>query len=255
MKVAIITGASSGIGEGVAVELHKRGWAIGLIARRTERLEAIAERVDGERVAFAAADVGDEAALNAAVASIEASLGPCDLMFANAGIGDARSGREFSAAATKKILNVNVEGVIHSIAAVLPGMVERGHGTISATSSVAGFRGLPNFGPYSASKAYVSNLMESLRLDLRKSNIAVTTVHPGFVVSELTDRNAFDMPFLVQTDRAARIIANGLEAGKPEINFPWQMIALMKLAKWMPNWIFDPAVTAFTPTKPKKEIP
>ena len=97
--------------------------------------------------------------------------------------------------------------------------------------------------------------MESLRLDLRKSNISVTTVHPGFVVSELTDRNAFDMPFLVQTDRAARIIANGLEAGKPEINFPWQMIALMKLAKWMPNWIFDPAVTAFTPTKPKKEIP
>ena len=255
MKVAIITGASSGIGEGVAVELHKRGWAVGLIARRTERLEAIAEQLGGERVAYAAADVGDEAAANTAVASIEASLGPCDMMFANAGIGDARSGRDFSASATKKILNVNVEGVIHAIAAVLPGMVERGHGTISATSSVAGFRGLPNFGPYSASKAYVTSLMESLRLDLRKSNIKVTTVHPGFVVSELTDRNAFDMPFLVQTDRAARIIASGLESGKAEINFPWQMIALMKLAKWMPNWIYDPVINAFTPTTPKKEIP
>ena len=255
MKVAIITGASSGIGEGVAVELHKRGWAVGLIARRTERLEAIAEQLGGERVAYAAADVGDEAAVNTAVASIEASLGPCDMMFANAGIGDARSGRDFSASATKKILNVNVEGVIHAIAAVLPGMVERGHGTISATSSVAGFRGLPNFGPYSASKAYVTSLMESLRLDLRKSNIKVTTVHPGFVVSELTDRNAFDMPFLVQTDRAARIIASGLESGKAEINFPWQMIALMKLAKWMPNWIYDPVINAFTPTTPKKEIP
>ena len=255
MKVAIITGASSGIGEGVAVELHKRGWAIGLIARRTERLEAIADQVGGERVAFAAADVGDEAALNAAVASIETSLGPCDMMFANAGIGDARSGRDFSAAATKKILNVNVEGVIHAIAAVLPGMVERGHGTISATSSVAGFRGLPNFGPYSASKAYVSNLMESLRLDLRKSNISVTTVHPGFVVSELTDRNAFDMPFLVQTDRAAQSSRTASRRVSQRSISPWQMIALMKLAKWMPNWIFDPAVTAFTPTKPKKEIP
>lgn len=255
MKVAIITGASSGIGESVAVELHGRGWAVGLIARRAERLEAIAERLGGERVAFATADVGDEAAVNAAVASIEASLGPCELMFANAGIGDVRSGRDFSASETKKILNVNVEGVIHAVAAVIPGMVERGHGIVAATSSVAGFRGLPNFGPYSASKAYVTNLMESLRLDLRKSNIKVTTVHPGFVVSELTDRNAFDMPFLVQTDRAARIIANGLEAGKAEINFPWQMICVMKLAKWMPNWIYDSLLPAFMPTKPKKELP
>ncbi len=254
MKVAIITGASSGIGSGVARELHRRGWAVGLIARREERLQELVDEF-GERVAFALADVGVESEVNEAVASLESALGPCDLMLANAGIGDARSSRQFSATATKKILNVNVEGVIHALAAVIPGMVERGQGTIAATSSVAGYRAMPNFGPYCASKAYVSSLMESVRLDLRGAGIKVSTIHPGFVVSELTDRNAFTMPFLVQTDRASRIIANGLERGKSEINFPWQMVMLTKMLRWIPNWIYDRALTAFSPIRPKKDAP
>ena len=253
MKVAIITGASSGIGAAVAAELHKRGWAVGLIARREPMLAALVEGLGDDRAAFATADVGDEASLNAAVASLEQALGPCDLMFANAGIGDGRSARNFTASATKKILNVNVEGVIHAFAAVLPGMLERGHGTLSATSSVAGFRGLPNFGPYSASKAYVTSLLEAMRVDLRSSNIKVTTVHPGFVVSELTERNAFNMPFLVKTEKAGRIIASGLERGKREVNFPWQMICLMKLVKWAPNWLYDRLVSVLSPTQPKKD--
>ena len=146
MKVAIITGASSGIGSGVARELHRRGWAVGLIARRKDKLDALATEL-GDRVAVATADVGIEEQVNTAVAALESQLGPCDLMLANAGIGDARSSRRFSAAATKKVLNVNVEGVIHALAAVIPGMVERGHGTVAATSSVAGYRAMPNFGP------------------------------------------------------------------------------------------------------------
>jgi len=253
MKVAIITGASSGIGEAVAVELYRRGWKVGLIARREEKLQSIADSL-GEHAAYATANVTDEPGLLAAIRSLESSLGPCDLMFANAGIGDARSARGFSSEATKTILRVNVDGVIHAFAAVLPGMVERGSGTLAATSSVAGFRGLPNFGAYCASKACVTALVESMRIDLRSSNIKVTTVHPGFVVSELTDSNAFDMPFLVQTPRAARIIANGLERGKAEINFPWQMICLMKLVKWTPNWLYDRLVGVLSPTNPKKDV-
>jgi short-subunit dehydrogenase len=228
---------------------------VGLIARREERLEELAQKLGGERVAYATADVGDLDQMKSAVGSIEKALGSCDLMFANAGIGDGRSGRDFTATATKKILNVNVEGVIHAFDAVLPAMMARGGGALAATSSVAGFRGLPNFGPYSASKAYVTSLLESLRVDLRRSHIAVTTVHPGFVVSELTDRNAFDMPFLVQTDKAARVIADGLERGKAEINFPWQMICLMTIVKWAPNWLYDRLVVLLSPTQPKKQAP
>ena len=253
MKVAIITGASSGIGEAVAVELHRRGWRVGLIARREDKLRAITEGL-GEHAGFVTADVTDEDALTQAVRSLESSLGPCDLMLANAGIGDGRSARGFSSEATKGILRVNVDGVIHSFAAVLPGMMERGSGALAVTSSVAGFRGLPNFGAYSASKACVTALVEAMRVDLRRSNIKVTTIHPGFVVSELTERNAFSMPFLVQTPRAARIIANGLERGKAEINFPWQMICLMKIVKWAPNWLYDRLVGVLSPTNPKKDL-
>ncbi len=252
MKVAIITGASSGIGEAVAVELHRRGWRVGLIARREEKLRAIADTL-GENAEFATADVVDESDLNAAVRSLESRLGPCDLMFANAGIGDGRSARGFSSEATKRILRVNVDGVIHAIAAVLPGMMERGAGALAVTSSVAAFRGLPNFGAYCASKACVSALTEAIRVDLQRTNINVTTIHPGFVVSELTDQNGFDMPFLLQTPRAAHIIANGLERGKAEINFPWQMICLMKIVKWAPNWLYDRLVVVFSPTNPKKD--
>jgi NADP-dependent 3-hydroxy acid dehydrogenase YdfG len=252
MSVAIITGASSGIGEAVARALHSQGWKVGLIARRGERLDAMCVEL-GEGVAHAVADVTDQAGLEAAMAQLQQTLGPCDLMLANAGIGEAHDGSKFDVAVSIKVIQVNVIGVINAVGAVLPGMLERGRGHIAVTSSVAGFRGLPKFGAYSASKACVTTLFESLRVDLRPRNIAVTAIHPGFVRSELTADNRFTMPWLMDSDRAANIIVRGLKKQKRVITFPWQMAWLMGFVKLLPNWLYDAAVGRASPVNPKRE--
>jgi len=251
MPVAIITGASSGIGEAVAEELARRGWSVGLIARRAERLQALSERI-GEGAAIAAADVTDRVGLEAAVAQLQQTLGPCDLMIANAGIGETVSGTRFDTDAAIRVIDVNVNGVIHAIGAVIGPMLERNSGHIAVTSSVAGYRGLPGFGVYSASKSAVTTLVESLRVDLRQTGVSMTAIHPGFVVSELTEKNTFDMPFLVKTEDAARTIVNGLEKKKSIICFPWQMRLLMWFVKHVPDFIYDRAVGAASPTSSKK---
>ena len=251
MSVAIITGASSGIGEAVALELGSRGWKVGLIARRAERLVDLAERI-GDGASVAAADVTDRAAMDRAIAQLQQTLGPCDLMIASAGIGETVSGTRFDTDAALKVIDVNVNGVIHAIGAVISQMLERGSGHIAVTSSVAGYRGLPGFGVYSASKSCVTTLVESLRVDLRGSGVSMTAIHPGFVVSELTAQNNFTMPFLVQTDKAARIIVDGLDRKKSIICFPWQMRFLMWMVKHVPDFIYDRAVGAASPTVPKK---
>ena len=233
-------------------ELARRGWKVGLIARRADRLEALKGRI-GDAAAVAAADVTDRAGLDAAVSQLEQTLGPCDLMIANAGIGETISGRRFKTDDAIKVIDVNVNGVIHAIGAVIGPMVERGSGHIAVTSSVAGYRGLPGFGVYSASKSCVTTLVESLRVDLRGSGVSMTAIHPGFVVSELTDRNNFDMPFLVQTDKAARIIVDRLEKKRSIICFPWQMRFLMWLVKHVPDFIYDRLVSLASPARPKKE--
>jgi len=255
MPVAIITGASSGIGEAVAEELGRRGWKVGVIARRADRLQALVERI-GSGASAAAADVTDREGLQDAIGQLEQTLGPCDLLIANAGIGETVSGTRFDTDAALRVIDVNVNGVIHAIGAVIGAMVERGSGHIAVTSSVAGYRGLPGFGAYSASKSCVTTLVESLRVDLRNRGVSMTAIHPGFVVSELTANNTFSMPFLVKTERAGKIIVDGLERQKSIICFPWQMRCLMWLVKHLPDWLYDRAVGAASPTSPKhKTLP
>jgi short-subunit dehydrogenase len=238
MPVAIITGASSGIGHALARELHERGYSVGLVARRADRLRAAKDDL-GERVAFATADVSDKDAVSSAVAQIEQTLGPCDLCVANAGISGKVGGGAIDVDNLRAVMDINFFGAANTAAAVLPGMLQRGRGHLAVVSSVAGFRGLPGFGPYSASKAAVSTLFESLRVELGPRGIAVTLVHPGFVVSEMTAPNKFPMPFLVPTDRAARTIANALERRARECVFPWPMALLMGFVRHLPNWMFD----------------
>ncbi len=251
MPVVIITGASTGIGAALAVEYGRRGWGVGLVARRAELLVDVAAQVRtaGGRAAHAAADVTDRGALGAAVAQLEAELGPCDLLVANAGIGGPTPAHKVPIEAIEQILDLNVRGVLYAIGAVLPGMVVRKSGHIAAVSSVAGFRGLPGTGAYSASKACVTTLLESFRIDLKRRGVAVTSINPGFIETPLTAVNKFPMPFLMKADRAARLIADGLQRCPAELTFPWQMKVLMHLARLLPNWLYDAIILRASPMK------
>ena len=252
--VAIITGASSGLGEALALELHQRGWKVGLIARREPQLLALVEKM-GTNAAYAIADVVDAAATTAAVRALEDSLGMCDLMVANAGIGTFTTARNWDTEAITKVLKVNTLGAIHAVGAVIPDMVERGSGHVAVVSSVAGYRGLPGFGAYSSSKAAVSNFFEALRGELRPRGIAVTSIHPGFVATPLTDVNQFDMPFIISAEKAARIMAKGLEKQKKQINYPWQMAVVMGLARHLPVWLWDAIIKVGNPVGRKGHPP
>lgn len=251
MPVTLITGASTGIGAALAVEYGRRGHAVGLVARRAELLQDVAERVEaaGGRAAWAVADVTDREGLTAALQHLEAQLGPCDLLVANAGSGEPSPAHKVPIETIEKILDLNVRGVLYAIGAVLPGMVERRSGHIAAVSSVAGFRGLPGTGAYSASKAYVTTLLESFRVDLRRRGIAVTSINPGFIETPLTAVNRFPMPFLMKAERAATLIADGLQARPAELTFPWQMKWLMHLARILPNWAYDLIIQRASPMK------
>ena len=226
--------------------MHRRGWKVGLIARRTEALERIVIDL-GERAAFSPADVTDQDSVFTAIRTLEQMLGPCDLLIANAGIGVNNPASRLDVDNAIRLFRVNVEGVVHASAAVLPAMVERGAGHLAVVSSVAGYRGLPNAGPYSASKAAVTTLFESWRVELAPKGIAVTTIHPGFIETAMTEKNRHPMPFLMGVDKAAEIMARGLVKKKREINVPWQMATLMKVVKWLPNPVFDWALRKAAP--------
>jgi short-subunit dehydrogenase len=147
--------------------------------------------------------------------------------------------RKIDAGLIQRVMRINYEGSANLFAAVVPAMVERGQGHIAGVSSIAGYRGLPSSGPYSASKAALSTLLESLRLELPASGVAVTAIHPGFVKTPMTDKNPFWMPFMVPVDKAGRIIERGLRKKKREINFPWPMVLIVRALKWIPDFLYD----------------
>jgi short-subunit dehydrogenase len=258
VAVYLITGASSGIGAALAVELGRRGHAVGLLARRADSLAQIAQDVQaaGGRAALAAADVTDPEATTAGIAAIEAALGPIEVLVANAGIGDPMPVDRFSAARARQLMRVNVEGVLNALDPVLPAMLARESGHIAVVSSIAGFRGLGTSGPYSASKAAVSTLFEALAVECAPRGVAVTTIHPGFVDTPILGGpgKKHPTPFLVPADRAARILADGLEARRRYIAFPWQMVWLMRLVHQLPWWVYEPLMRkAAPPPRQKRE--
>jgi short-subunit dehydrogenase len=238
-QVAIVTGASSGIGWELAKTLAKRQCAVGVLARRQDRLEALVNEIhaSGGKAAWAAADVTERQQVLDAIHGLRDALGPVDLLIANAGYGVPTFVDPINHEEIDATFKINTMGVIYAIEAVLPEMLQRGQGHLAAVSSLASYLGMPGESAYCASKAAINVYMEGLRVQLRQRGVSVTTICPGFIHTPMTAQNTFKMPFVMNADRAAEKIVRALERKKKVYNFPWQTSLLMKLACWLPDWV------------------
>jgi NAD(P)-dependent dehydrogenase (short-subunit alcohol dehydrogenase family) len=240
---ALITGATSGLGRETAVQLGRRGWRVAITGRRREQLEETARllREAGGEPLVLQGSVSDPAQVKSHYAAIVSAWGGLDWVLLNAGISERTDAREFSAETVKLVLDSNLMGVAYWMEAVLPGMIAQGSGLLAGVSSLASFRGLPRTGAYSASKAGLNALLESARVDLIRTGVKVVTVCPGFVKTEITERNdPKAMPFLMEVEDAVSVMLAGIDARKRVVHFPWQISYLTKyVLGGLPDFLYD----------------
>lgn len=240
-KVAAITGASSGLGAEVARQLASTGWRVALIARRAVELGEVVNliRREGGYALMAPADVSDREATAAAIRRVERVVGPVDLLVANAGIARPFSADEFDVLAFRQMIEVNLMGVVHAIEGVLPSMASRGTGQVVGISSLAGYRGVRGASGYSASKAALTTMLEGLRPEMGRLGIHISIVHPGFVRTPMTEAQLSPKPLMMDVETAAKIILTGIGRRSPRIDFPWPMVAALRLFRLLPDRIYD----------------
>lgn len=240
-KTVMITGASSGIGRGLALAIAARGARVGLLARRQNLLDDLVDEIQaGGGKAFAvAADVCDPEAMKLATERVREELGPIDILVANAGIGTSSHISQLDPGHVANVITINVLGAANSVAAVVPQMVERGKGQLVAISSLAAYRGLAKSAAYCASKAAVSSYFESVRIDLRHTGVDVTIIHPGFIKTPLTEGRGAKMPYLMELDDAIPKILSAIEKRKKSIAFPWQLATVVRATMFMPTFMYD----------------
>lgn len=241
-KVVLLTGASSGIGEALALEIAKKSAILGLLARREDMLRRLAEKCEaaGTKARIFACDVTDAEAVQKAADALHDEFGRIDILIANAGIGGNNpETRNLQPEAVKKVIDINLLGSVNSVAAVLPKMLERKSGQLVAISSLAGFRGIPKSAAYSASKAGMTAFFESVRLDTQDKGVSVSIIQPGFIKTPLTSGRANKMPFLMELDDSIPHFLNAIEKKKKFAAFPWQLATIVRAGRFFPTWLYD----------------
>ena len=232
-KTAWITGASTGIGRDVALQLAAAGVKVAASARSAEKLEAL-----GPAILKVPLDVTDPGACRAAAERITSELGPIDLAVLGAGTYTPVSVDDLDPGRFAHMMGTNYMGVVNCIAALSPGMLARGSGHLSWIASVAGYMGLPKAAAYGPTKAALINLAESLYPEMRASGVSVSVINPGFVETPLTAQNDFEMPFLMKPEDAARRTIEGLAAGRFEVAYPRRFVAILKSVRLLPYPLF-----------------
>ena len=241
-----ITGASSGIGQAMALEWARRGGRLALVARRGDEMRAwiAAQGWPPERAAVYVADARDLAAMTAAGRACIEAQGLPDVVIASAGIS---VGVDMSVEADLEVLRAVIEtnnlGMAATFQPFIAPMCARRSGRLVGITSVAGIRGLPGHAAYSLSKAGVISFCESLRVECRPHGVRVVTIAPGYVDTPLTQGNSYSMPFLMPADKFARQALDAIAAGVGMRVIPWQMGVLARVLRILPNWVYDRAVS------------
>jgi NAD(P)-dependent dehydrogenase (short-subunit alcohol dehydrogenase family) len=236
--VVWITGGGSGIGRSLALALNEMGWRVVISGRNRAKLIKTVESATTIPIQHRTLDVTDTQSVNNVVEEIEREFGRIDYAFLNAGDYKPMRLKDFDLQLFHSLININYLGVVNCISALLPGMRKLAQGEILITASLSGYCGLPGAAPYSASKAALINLAESLQPELSQLGIRLRLINPGFVATELTDKNDFKMPFLITPDVAASTILDQLLSKHFEIRFPTIFSLMMRLLSWMPYRIY-----------------
>ena len=237
----LITGASSGIGSAIALEYAASDTRLTLLGRNVERLQKIAADCEakGSKVVTMQVEVTEPEAMVAAINEADAEQ-PLDLVFANAGVSAGTDSGNESLDQVRRVFDVNIMGVMNTAMPAVDLMVKRGQGQVGLISSLAGFRGIPGSPAYSGSKAGVMVFGEALRGQVAGAGVEINVINPGYVRSAMTARNEYKMPFLMDADRAARIIRNGMMKNKARIAFPLPMLIAVRLLQVLPPAWTDP---------------
>ena len=240
-KTVLITGASSGIGYSLAKLLPKENCSLALLSRSYEKLQNLVDEIksDGGIAKAYRCDVAKPDEVKNIFDAVKKDFGKIDIAVLNAGISSRAEIRNYSSVIGKEIFEVNTLGIVNCVEQLLPDFMERKEGMIVGVTSLAESRGFPRSGFYNASKAAASLLLESLRVELKPFNVKVLIVKPGFVRTPMTDKNEFQMPFLMDVNTAAKIILNGIKKEKSIIQFPLPIVIGSKIIKYMPDWLFD----------------
>lgn len=244
-QVAFVTGASSGLGAGLALRLARDGYRVALAARTVEALQEIRDRIEaGGGVALAVpCDVSQRDEVRSAVATCRRELGDVDLLVCCAGISEMTRVEDFRSDDIARVMEVNFLGSVYAIEAVLPEMLARNEGHLVGIGSLAGYGGLGGTAAYSSSKAAQHNLFESLRVDLRPTGVDVTFITPGYVRTPLTAKNRHPMPFLMELDDAVDLMARAIRRRRRLFAFPFPLSTLVWLGRLFPRSVYDRLVS------------
>lgn len=234
-EVVWIIGASSGIGAALAVHLSSLGARVAISARRADVLASVAETAKAEWVL--PLDVTEVSSIRRAKEQLVESAGQIDRVVFLSGSYNPMNLDDLDLEQVRNTVDINLVGAFNLIREVYPYLVEQAFGQLSLCASISGYGGLPHSQPYASTKAAMINLTESLRVEASGTGVDIKLINPGFVRTPLTDKNDFDMPFIMEPEAAAERIAKGLKKQGFEIVFPRRFAFMLKLLSRLPYWL------------------